>query len=264
MSLVAVEIREAIAVIHLDNPPLNLFTRQMTADLGERLLEVEGNESVRVLVVCGRGPRAFSAGSDVREFPELMERGSVVEEKLEHENLIFNRLAEMKQPTIAAISGTALGGGAELALCCDYRLIEENATIGFPEILLGTVPGSGGLSRLTRLINPSRAIGLLLDGRPISALRALEIGLANEVVADGTSLECAVERASLWAKRPTLAARAIKRAVLETSRDAVLGEIAASLAVSRAIFASDDMREGVTAFIEKRAPRFSIDRAEGS
>jgi enoyl-CoA hydratase len=256
MSLVAVEVRDSIAVIHLDNPPLNLFTRQMTADLGESLEEVEGNESVRVLVVSGRGPRVFSAGSDVREFPELMDRGSVVEEKLEHENVVFNRLAAMKQPTIAAIGGIALGGGAELALCCDYRLMEAGATIGFPEILLGTVPGSGGLSRLTRLVNPSRAIGLFLDGQPISAARALEIGLANEVVADGTGLERAVERAGLWAKRPALAARAIKRAVLETSRDAVLGEIAASLAVSRAIFASDDMREGVAAFIEKRAPRF--------
>jgi enoyl-CoA hydratase/carnithine racemase len=256
MSLVAVEVRDAIAVIHLDDPPLNLFTRQMTADLGESLKEVAGNESVRVLVVSGRGPRAFSAGSDVREFPELMDRGSVVEEKLEQENIVFNRLAAMKQPTIAAISGAALGGGAELALCCDYRIMDEGAMIGFPEVLLGTVPGSGGLSRLPRLVNPSRAIGLFLDGRPISAARALEIGLANEVVTDGTSLVCALERASLWATRPARAARAIKCSVLETSRNAVLEEIAASLAVSRAIFASDDMREGVAAFIEKRAPRF--------
>jgi enoyl-CoA hydratase len=256
MSMVRTEILEAVAVLRLDNPPLNLFTRQMTADLGEALLAIERNDEIRALVVTGQGTRAFSAGSDVREFPELMQRASVVEDKLEHENRVFDRLAAMRQPTIAAISGAALGGGAELALCCDYRIMDDGATIGFPEILLGTVPGSGGLSRLSRLVNPSRALVLFLDGRPIYAAHAVQIGLANELVAEGTSVERAIERAGLWAQRPALAAQAIKRAILDTSRDAVAEETRASLAVSRAIFATEDMREGVSAFMEKRSPRF--------
>jgi enoyl-CoA hydratase/carnithine racemase len=256
MSLVVIETREAVAIIRLNNPPLNLFTRQMTAELGEALAEVENSEEIRALIVTGWGFRAFSAGSDVREFTDLMQRGSVVEDKLEHENLVFDRLAHIRQPTIAAISGVALGGGAELALCCDYRIMNADARIGFPEILLGTVPGSGGLSRLPRLVNPSRAIGLLLDGHPISAEHALEIGLANEVAMSESSLDRAIERAHVWAARPALAAQAIKRTVLQTSRDEIAREVMASLDVSRAIFATADMREGVSAFLEKRPPQF--------
>ena len=163
----------------------------------------------------------------------------------------------IRQPTIAAISGVALGGGAELALCCDYRIMDADARIGFPEILLGTVPGSGGLSRLPRLVNPSRAIGLFLDGHPISAEHALEIGLANEVTmsrglaSSGRSSELAPGPRAQPSQH-----QAIKRSVLQTSRDEMAREVDGSLDVSRAIFATDDMREGVSAFLEKRPPQF--------
>jgi enoyl-CoA hydratase/carnithine racemase len=256
MSLVHFALDDGVGILTLDNPPLNLVTRQLTRDLEKALAVLEANRNVRAVVVCGAGSRAFSAGSDIKEFPSLMDRGTVVEEKLSFENEVFSRLAGLSQPTLAAIVGLALGGGAELALCCDYRIVSAGARIGFPEIHLGTAPGSGGLSRLPRLIGPSRAMALLLDGRQIGADEALGIGLANEVVETSRCLDVAVARARQWAARASTAARAIKQGVLHAGRDEICDEVNASLEVSRAIFATADMREGVAAFLEKRSPRF--------
>jgi enoyl-CoA hydratase len=255
MSLVRFALREGVGIVTLDNPPLNLITRQLTRDLGDTLAAVEANREVRTVIVCGAGSRAFSAGSDIKEFVGLMDRGTVVEEKLSFENDTFDRLAGLAQPTIAALGGLTLGGGAELALCCDYRIMSADARIGFPEIHLGAMPGSGGLSRLPRLIGASRAMGLLLDGNPIGADRALEIGLVNEVV-QHSPIAGAIARAKEWASRASVAARAIKQGVLQTSREKIAAEIKESLDVSRTIFATSDMREGVAAFMEKRGPRF--------
>jgi enoyl-CoA hydratase len=246
---------DGVGIVTLDNPPLNLITRQFSRDLDDTLAIVEANGDVRTVVVCGAGPRAFSAGSDIKEFPGLMDRGTVVEEKLSFENDAFDRLAGLSQPTIAAIGGLALGGGAELALCCDYRIMSADACIGFPEIHLGAVPGTGGLSRLPRLIGVSRAMGLLLDGNPIGASRAFEIGLVNEVVQD-SPIETAIARAKEWAGRASVAARAIKKGLLQVSRPKIAVEVTESLDVRRAIFATSDMREGVAAFLEKRSPHF--------
>jgi enoyl-CoA hydratase/carnithine racemase len=133
--------------------------------------------------------------------------------------------------------------------------MSADACIGFPEIHLGAVPGSGGLSRLPRLIGVSRAMGLLLDGNPIGASRAFEIGLVNEVVQD-SPIETAIARAKEWAGRASVAARAIKKGLLQVSRPKIAVEVTESLDVSRAIFATSDMREGVAAFLEKRSPHF--------
>jgi enoyl-CoA hydratase len=256
MSLVHVALDNGVGLVTLDNPPLNLVTRQFTRDLEKALAVLETNMDVRAVVVCGAGSRAFSAGSDIKEFPPLMDRGTVVEEKLSFENAVFSRLAGLRQPTIAAIVGLALGGGAELALCCDYRIMSVDARIGFPEIHLGTMPGSGGLSRLPRLIGPSRAIALLLDGRQVGPDEALGIGLVNEVVETPRCLDVAVRRAREWATRASIAVRAIKQGVLQAGSNEICEEVNASLEVSRAVFATADMREGVAAFLEKRSPRF--------
>jgi enoyl-CoA hydratase/carnithine racemase len=255
-SFVRLEINDGVGEITLDNPPLNLFTHALTAELDAVLLSVESDESIRTVVIAGAGARALSAGSDINEFPPLMESGRVVEDKLALENAAFDCFARLPQPTIAVLQGVTLGGGAEFALCADYRIMEDNARIGFPEIKLGTIPGSGGLARLPRLINPSIALQLFLDGESIDAERSLAIGLVNEVVAAGRSLDAARARAHIWASRPVLASRAIKRAVYEPTRDLVSAEMIASLAASRVIFATEDMREGVAAFKAKRQPNF--------
>jgi enoyl-CoA hydratase len=256
VTLVQLEISDGVALVRLDNPPLNLFIREMTRELDAVLAAIETHDLVRSAVVTGAGTRAFSAGSDVKEFPALMAQGTVVEDKLALENAVFDRLARLPIPTIAAMSGVALGGGAELALCCDYRIMSTNGRIGFPEIHLGTVPGSGGLARLPRLINPSTALALLVDGDAIDAKRAYEIGLVNELVDPSRFLDHALARAREWASRPGIAVRAIKQAVQQSAKEQVSAELDASLAVSRAIFATADMREGVSAFLAKRRPRF--------
>ena len=259
MSLVRLTVEDGVAMLTLDDPPLNLISRQLTRELGDVLASLEANRAVKAVVVRGAGSRAFSAGSDIKEFPALMERGTVIEGKLSFENEVFNQLASFPQPTIAAIDGWALGGGAELALCCDYRIISSDGRIGFPEIHLGTAPGSGGLSRLPRLVGQSRAMALLLDGRPIAADEALRIGLVDEMVEAPRCVEAAVARAREWAARAPDAVRMIKRGVLRATASTVEIEIAASLEESRAIFATDGMREGVKAFLAKRRPRFERD-----
>lgn len=259
MSLVRLAVEDGVAVLTLADPPLNLISRRLTRELGDALASLEANRAVKTMVVRGSGSRAFSAGSDIKEFPALMDRGNVIEDKLSLENEVFNRLAGFPQPTIAAIDGLALGGGAELALCCDYRIMSSDGRIGFPEIHLATAPGSGGLSRLPRLVGQSRAMRLLLDGRPIAADEALRIGLVDETVEAGRSIEAALARAREWAARAPGAARMIKRGVLRATASAVEAEIAASLEESRAIFATEGMREGVESFLAKRRRRFERD-----
>ena len=252
MTLVGLAVSDGVAIIRLDNPPLNLFNRALTQQVGEILAEIETNESVRCVVVAGAGVRAFSAGSDIKEFPTLMERGTVVEDKLSFENAVFDRLAQLPQPTIAAIEGLALGGGAEFALCCDYRIMSQSGKIGFPEIHLGTVPGSGGLRRLAQLINPSIALALFLDGTPISAERAVTIGLVNDVAKPGRCIELAVAKAHEWAARSAVAVRSIKQSLNRLKVEGAAAELAFSLEASRSIWSTPEMRAGVAAFLEKR------------
>jgi enoyl-CoA hydratase len=246
---------EGVCTLVLNSPPLNLVSRGLTQQLADALEEIGADETIRIVVVRGAGSRAFCAGSDIKEFPALMESGRVVEDKLALENDAYTRLATLPQVTIAAIEGLALGGGGELALCCDYRMMSSSAHIGFPEIHLGTIPGSGGLSRLPRLVGTSRALALILDGNSIPADEALQIGLVDEVAPADQCLERCIARAKLWASRPSHAVRAIKKALL-ASREDSMRDVTTSLEASRAIFATTDMREGVAAFLEKRSPRF--------
>jgi enoyl-CoA hydratase len=255
MSLILKSTLDGVCMLVLDNPPLNLVTRELTRQLGDVLQEVERDETVRIVVLRGAGSRAFCAGSDIKEFPALMASGKVVEDKLALENDAYNRLAALPQVTIAAIEGPALGGGGELALCCDYRVMSSNARIGFPEIRLGTIPGSGGLSRLPRLVGTSGALALLLDGESITADEALRIGLVDEVTPPDQCGERCLHRAKVWASRPARAVRAIKNALLGSCEDRVR-ETSRSLEASRSIFTTADMREGVAAFLEKRPARF--------
>lgn len=250
--MVTLERYERVGVIRLDNPPLNLMTRALTLALGGVLDEVVGERDVRAIVVTGAGPRAFSAGSDIREFPPLMQGGTVIDDKLGAENEVLDRLADLPMPTVAAIDAVALGGGAELALCCDRRVIAEDARIGFPEITLGTIPGSGGLLRLPRLIGGGRALALLWDGESITAESALGLGLVDEVVSSGKALERALERAQRWASRPPQATAAIKEVVREAERSPGPDAARLSLELSRDAFASEEMRAGVRRFMERK------------
>jgi enoyl-CoA hydratase/carnithine racemase len=138
-----------IVVVSLDNPPINLQTLELMRQLEETVIHLDEDDRVKAVVLTGNGGKVFSAGSDIKEFPGL--KDNIIEGKLRRENAVFTRIERLKKITIAAIDGVALGGGGEIALCCDFRIMDENANIGFPEITLGNFPGSGGLVRLPRL-----------------------------------------------------------------------------------------------------------------
>jgi len=252
--LVVVEIGP-VTTLRLDNPPMNLVTVDLTRQLDAALERIEGEEAVRAVVVTGTGERAFCAGSDIKEFEALA--GRVGECKLEFENEVYDRLADLPVPTVAAIQADALGGGLELALCCDIRVADERARLGLPEVRLGVIPGSGGTQRLPRIVGEGRAKALILRGRLIDTAEAELIGLVNRVAAAGEALPTALAMAGEIAERGPLAVRAAKQ-LIELAGDVSLTEgLVAQMEASEQVFASQDMLEGARAFLEKRSPRFT-------
>lgn len=252
--LVVVEIGP-VTTLRLDNPPMNLVTVDLTRQLDAALERIEGEEAVRAVVVTGTGERAFCAGSDIKEFEALA--GRVGEGKLEFENEVYDRLADLPVPTVAAIQADALGGGLELALCCDIRVADERARLGLPEVRLGVIPGSGGTQRLPRIVGEGRAKDLILRGRLIDTAEAERIGLVSRVAAAGEALPTALAMAGEIAERGPLAVRAAKQ-LIELAGDVSLTEgLVAQMEASEQVFASQDMLEGARAFLEKRSPRFT-------
>jgi enoyl-CoA hydratase len=244
-----------VTTIRLQNPPLNLVTVELTKALDSVLAEIETDSEVRCVIVTGTGERAFCAGSDVKEFESL--RGRVGEGKLLLEKAVYRRLARLPVPTIAAIQADALGGGLELALCCDLRVADERAKLGLPEVRLGVMPGSGGTQRLPRIIGVARAKEMILLGELIDAAEAAAIGLVNRVAPAGDAMAIAQELARTIASRGPIAIREAKR-VIDIAGDTPLDEgLAAELDASERIFATDDMLEGARAFFEKRPPGFT-------
>ena len=251
--LIALELGQ-VAHLELVNPPLNLVTRELTEQLRDALTRLAAADDVRAVVVSGHGERAFSAGSHIGEFEGL--RGRVAEGKLLLEKLVYRQLANLPMPTIAAIEGDALGGGLELALCCDIRIASERAKLGLPEVRLAVLPGSGGTQRLPRVVGPARAKELILTGRILGAAEAERIGLVNAVVPAGEALAAADAMAAEIGERGPLAVREAKRLIdsaLDLDLDAGL---AAELDASERIFDSEDMLEGAKAFFKKRPPSY--------
>ncbi len=201
-----------VAVIVMNNPPLNLQTLEMTRLLDRLVREVDRDDGIRAVVLTGAGNRAFSAGSDVKEFPAL--RRNFIEGKLRREMAVFSRIAGLRQPVIAALCGHAMGGGCELALCCDLRVMDENARIGLPEVNLGNFPGSGGLLRLPKLVGPSKAMELMSLGTVLTADEALSIGLVDRVAPAGQALREAVRLACRFAEQNPAGVQSAKRGLL--------------------------------------------------
>jgi enoyl-CoA hydratase/carnithine racemase len=245
----------SITTIRLENPPLNLVTVDLTRMLDSALAAIESDPEVRCVIVTGTGERAFCAGSDVKEFESL--QGRVGDGKLLLEKAVYRRLARLPVPTIAALQADALGGGLELALCCDLRVADVRAKLGLPEVRLGVMPGSGGTQRLPRVVGIAKAKELILMGEIIGAPEAADIGLVNRVAPAGESVPVARAMAETIAARGPFAVREAKRA-LDIAGDTALDDgLASELDASERIFASADMLEGARAFFEKRPPRFT-------
>ncbi len=251
-ALVALELGR-VAHLELDNPPLNLVTRELIEQLLAALARLRSAPEVRVVVLGGRGERAFCAGSHIGEFG-----GSAAEasDRLALDARVSRELGGLPMPTIAAIEGDALGGGLELALCCDLRIASARARLGLPEVRLAVIPGGGGTQRLPRIVGEARAKELILTGRIVTAGEAERMGLVNRVVPAGGARAAADEEAAGIADRGPLAVREAK-ALIERALDVELDAgLTAELEASERIFATEDMREGARAFFAKRAPEF--------
>jgi enoyl-CoA hydratase/carnithine racemase len=256
-SPIATTVEAGVAVLTLDNPPLNLVTLEATRGLHAELGRLAADPAVRVLVVTGAGARAFCAGSDVREFTTFMRPGAVVPGKLALENEAWSRLADFPRPTIAALNGLAYGGGLELAVCCDLVIAGADVRLALPEVRLGVFPGSGGTVRVTRRIGEGRAKELMFTGEPIDAPTALAWGLVNRVVPPGRALAAARELAAALARGSADALRLCKRAIAVGFAAPEAEALARTLALSDEAFSGPDCREGVRAFFAKEPPGFA-------
>ncbi|MGI9435375.1 MAG: enoyl-CoA hydratase-related protein [Geminicoccaceae bacterium] len=243
---------EGVVLIRLNRPEalnaLNLATRQALADA---FLAIHDDEEVRAVVLTG-DDKAFAAGADLKEFAEE-DTVDIVKRRAER---YWQAVAITPQPVIAAVSGYAMGGGLELAMACDLIVVGEGAKLGQPEIRVGIMPGAGGTQRLTRAVGKFQAMKMCLTGKPVSGREAYEIGLASEVVPDGEVLETALGLASSIARMPPLAARAVKEAVVHGESASLEAALLLERKAFQLLFATEDRREGMAAFIEKRKPAF--------
>jgi enoyl-CoA hydratase len=246
---------DAVAVVTIDRPAaLNALDRETLTELRDRLRGVATDTDVHAIVLTGAGERAFAAGADINEMVVMGVLESHGWGMLGHE---CGRLLEsMPKPTIAAVNGFAIGGGCELALACDIRYAAGSAKFGQPEVNIGVIPGWGGTQRLARTVGVGLAKDLILTGRTIDAEEALRIGLVSAVYPDSELLDRALETAGMLAKKSPVALAAAKDA---TNR-ALQGELGNGLSYEAimfaALFSTDDQKEGMTAFREKREPRF--------
>lgn len=246
-----------VAVIELDNPPLNVVSLAMTASLDRHLAQAADDPAIRAVVVTGRGDRAFCAGSDIGEFDDYMSPGRVVDLKLRHQNEVFDRLEALPQPTVAALNGLAYGGGLEIAMCCDLLVSAPETKVALPETRLGVFPSSGGPIRLARRIGPARAKQLIFTADPIDARTGYDYGLVNELVEDGDVLEAATRLAHRLAAGPRTGLAAAKDLINRSHTDDAQTLRETSLAFSDQAFSSAECAAGVRAFRTRTDPNFA-------
>jgi enoyl-CoA hydratase/carnithine racemase len=244
---VTLEVDGAVGTIRIDRPKLNALNVVVQEEIRAAAAEATERDDVRAVVLYG-GERVFAAGADIKEmgdmsYADMVKRSGALQSA-------FSAVARIPKPVVAAVTGYALGGGCELALCADYRIAADNATFGQPEILLGIIPGAGGTQRLTRLVGPSKAKDIIFTGRFVKAQEALEIGLADRLVPAADVYTEAVAWAAKFSNAAAMAVRAAKEAVdrgvevdLETGLEIERQQFAG-------LFATEDRAIGMTSFVE--------------
>lgn len=253
------EVRDNVAIVTLNRPErMNTLGGSMKPDLARAFFDyARADERVHAVLVTGSGERAFCAGADIKERAGNQAAGTdyFVAQKATHD--LFRNIEEFEKPVIAAINGVALGGGLEIALCCDIRLAADSARFGLPEIKLGVIPAAGGTQRLPRLIGEARAKELILTADLVDADTALRYGIVSRVVPQAELMTQAFALAQRIAEHPPLAVRFAKRAInrgMQTDLDSGLEYERYAAAM---IIDSEDRKEGMRAFVEKRKPVFT-------
>ncbi|HKB51980.1 MAG TPA: enoyl-CoA hydratase-related protein [Solirubrobacterales bacterium] len=241
-----------VALLRLNRPAArNALSPEMMDQLIAELERLDPGPETRCIVIAG-SEKVFAAGADIKAMSER----SFAEALTHPSSSFWRRLSAVKTPTIAAVSGYALGGGCELALACDMIVASDTAVFGQPEIALGIIPGGGGTQRLARVIGKQRAMELVLTGRRFDADTGLRLGLVNKVIADGSWLEEALALAHTVAERPPIAARLAKQAVIAAEETALSAGLENERRLYELTMATEDRVEGMQAFLEKREPKF--------
>ncbi len=244
---VRLEVEDGVATIRIDRPKMNALNAQVQEEIREAATEASGRDDVRAVVLYG-GERVFAAGADIKEMADLSYTDMVA--RSARLQSAFTSVAKIPKPVVAAVTGYALGGGCELAMCADVRIAGEGATFGQPEILLGIIPGAGGTQRLTRLVGPAKAKDIIFTGRFVKADEALRIGLVDRVVPD----EEVYAAALTWARQFSSAAAFALRAAKEAVDRGLEVDLETGLEIERvqfaALFATEDQSTGMRSFVE--------------
>jgi enoyl-CoA hydratase/3-hydroxyacyl-CoA dehydrogenase len=248
---VKLDTRGEVAIVWLDNPPANSISPDVVAGLERAWEAVESSGSVRAVVLTSPNPALFCAGADIKAFTKSDDAGA--RDLLDRAHGLLRRMEQSSIATIAAVNGLAFGGGCEIAMGCDVRIAAFSATFGQPEINLGIIPGFGGTQRLPRLVGEAKALEMNLGGEPISAEEAYEYGLVNRLVNDHELFDTALQWARKLAGQAPLALQQIKQV-------SGAGDLDAGIEAEKrgfvSVFGSEDAREGIGAFLQKRTPRF--------
>lgn len=251
METIQLAIQNNVAILTINRPQaLNALSTQVLKDMDKALDEVENNSDIYVLIVTGSGEKAFVAGADIAEMKDKNVADAAIYGA--YGNQIFRRIETLKIPVIAAIQGFALGGGCELAMCCDIRIASDQAVFGQPEVGLGITPGFGGTQRLARLVGEGIAKEMIFTARNIKADRALAIGLINQVVASDQVEAVALQMAHTICKNAPIAVANAKAAINKGMQCDIDKGIAIEVEEFSKCFASEDQKYGMNCFLEKR------------
>ncbi|MFD0047756.1 enoyl-CoA hydratase [Actinomycetes bacterium NPDC127524] len=254
MEFIKHQIENFVAYITIQKPPANALSSSVLTEMSELFDELEQNSEVRAILIHGEG-KFFSAGADIKEFTSIPsgEEFSALSSKGQE---FFERIEQFSKPVIAAIHGAALGGGLELAMSCHIRLVTENAKLGLPELQLGLVPGFAGTQRLPRYVGTARAAEMLFTSEPITGSEAVQLGLANHAYQDEELLPKAKELAQKIAKKSPLALKKTIELLNYSKPESFHKGVEKEAAAFGEVFVSEDAKEGISAFIEKREAVF--------
>lgn len=245
---------DLIATITINRPPANALSSGLLKELSSVLDEVETNDDIRVILIHGEG-RFFSAGADIKEFTNLQESAQFTV-LAQYGQDLFERMETFPKPIIAAIHGAALGGGLELAMGCHFRLVSDSAKLGLPELQLGIIPGFAGTQRLTRFIGEARAAEMMFTSEPITGEEAARIGLANHAYPENELLDHAYALAKKIAKKSPASLKAAIQLINYAKTEQFYAGVKKEAELFGEVFMTEDAKEGIQAFLEKREPKF--------